>query len=312
VTICPAANVYDASWAPDNTILFGQPDGIHRVSAGGGTPELIIKSDPGEIFDGPQLLPGGKWILFSIAATTNAWDEARVVIQSLETKERRELWRGGSDARYVPTGHIVYAHDNNLFAIPFDLSKLSVTGGPVPVVQGVMRAAISAGANYGISDGRSLVYVAGSGGASRRTLVWVDRQGHEEQIKVPERAYTYARVSPDGTRIALDIRDQENDIWIWDLARQTLARLTFNPGLNRSPVWTPDGKRLAFSAQRNHNENIYWQAADGSGTQEALTEIPNGSVLPIAFSPDGTQLLFHANRLSNRYQPRQGHRRSPA
>jgi serine/threonine-protein kinase len=160
------------------------------------------------------------------------------------------------------------------------------------MVEGVFRAGITAAANYGISDGGSLVYVLGAGGGTRRTLVWVDRQGREEPIEVPGRAYVYARLSPDGTRIALDIRDQENDIWIWDLARQTLARLTFDPGLNRSPVWTPDGKRLAFSAQRDNAENIYWQAADGSGAPEPLTEIPNASVFPHVFSSDGTHFLF--------------------
>jgi serine/threonine-protein kinase len=214
------------------------------------------------------------------------------VIQSLGSKERREVWRGGSDARYVPTGHVVYALDDDLFAIPFDLETLSVNGGPVPLVEGVFRASIAASANYGVSNGGSLAYVAGSGASAQRTVVWVDRQGREEAIKVPPRAYVYAMLSPDGTRIALDIRDQENDIWIWDLTRETLARLTFDPGLNRVPVWTPDGKRVAFTAQRDRGENIYWQAADGSGAPEPLAEVPNRSTAPLAFSPDGTQLLF--------------------
>jgi serine/threonine-protein kinase len=291
LTICPATNPLGVSWAPDNTILFAE-QGIWRVSANGGAPELLIEREPGEIFDGAQLLPGGEWILFSIAATTSAWDEARIVIQSTRSRQRREIWRGGSDARYVPTGHIVYALGDDLFAIPFDLGTLTVAGGPVPLVEGVLRATISASANYGISDGGSLVYVSGSGPIAQRTLVWVDRQGREEAIQAPPRAYVYTRLSPDGTRVALDIRDQENDVWIWDLARETLARLTFDPGFNRLPVWTPDGKRVAFSAQRGSAENIYWQAADGSGAPEPLTDIPSGSIAPHAFSPDGTLLLF--------------------
>ena len=125
----------------------------------------------------------------------------------------------------------------------------------------------------------------------QRTLVWVDREGREEPINVPPRAYTYARLAPDGTRVALDSRDEENDIWIWDLSRETLQRLTFDPGLNRLPLWTPDSQRVAFTAQRDGTENIYWQAADGSGSAEPLSE---GETLrgPKSFTPDTTRLVF--------------------
>ena len=107
------------------------------------------------------MLPGGEWLLFSIGTVGN-WDQARIVVQSLRTSERREIWRGGSDARYVPTGHIVYALEDNLFSIPFDLNTLRVTGGTVPLVEGVLRAAAggTATANYGISGQGSLVYVS--------------------------------------------------------------------------------------------------------------------------------------------------------
>jgi eukaryotic-like serine/threonine-protein kinase len=122
-------------------------------------------------------------------------------------------------------------------------------------------------------------------------LVWVDRQGHEEPLGVPARAYNLVRISPDGTRAALDIRDQDNDIWIWDFLRRTLTRLTFDLGLNRWIAWTPDGTRLAFSAQRDSAENIYWQAADGTGAAERLTQGAKPE-LPNSFSPDGKRLLF--------------------
>ena len=121
--------------------------------------------------------------------------------------------------------------------------------------------------------------------------MWVDRNGHEEPIKAPPRAYVYPRLSPDGTRVALDIRDQQNDIWIWDLARQTLQRLTNDPGPNRLPVWTPDGTRVAFTAERDGVESVYWQAFDGSGTMERLSS-GTQTQGPNSFSPDGTQLIF--------------------
>src|SRR5207253_6824593 len=104
-----------------------------------------------------------------------------------------------------------------------------------------------------------------------RTLVWVDRQGREEAVKIQPRAFTYARLSPDGTRVALDVRDQQSDIWIGDPARGTLQRLTNDPGPNRLPTWTPDGTRVAFTAERDGVESIYWQKADGAGVPERLS-----------------------------------------
>jgi serine/threonine-protein kinase len=121
--------------------------------------------------------------------------------------------------------------------------------------------------------------------------VWLDRQGREEPIKAPPRAYTYLRLAPDGTRVALDMRDQESDIWVWDLARGTLTRLTFDPGVDRFPVWTPDSRRIIFASDRAGPSNLYWQAADNTGMVERLTESPDVQV-PAAISPDGARLVF--------------------
>ena len=121
--------------------------------------------------------------------------------------------------------------------------------------------------------------------------MWVTRQGREEAIKAPLRAYTLPRISPDGTRVAFDIRDQENDIWVWDLTRETLTRVTFDPGLDQHAVWTPDSRRLLFSSSRGGAQNLYAQAADNTGTTERLTTSPNPQV-PLSMSPDGTRVLF--------------------
>ena len=123
--------------------------------------------------------------------------------------------------------------------------------------------------------------------------MWVDRQGREEPIKaIPPRPYIPPRLSPDGTRVALDIRDQENDIWVWEFARETLTRVTFDPGVDQAPAWTPDGLRLVFSSQAGGSAgSLFWQAADGTGTPERLTRSPNVQ-RPSAVSPDGTRVLF--------------------
>src|SRR5204862_6751755 len=124
-----------------------------------------------------------------------------------------------------------------------------------------------------------------------RTLVWVDRQGRETPISAPPRAYTYPRLSPDGTRVAMWANDQESDIWVWDLGRTTLTRATFDPSADAYPVWTPDGRRLLFTSNRAGVRNLYWQAADGTGAVERLTESPNAQDAT-AVSPDGRRLIF--------------------
>jgi len=286
------SNLFGASWGADGTILYGQPQGIFRVSATGGKPELVIPAKEGETLYGPELLPDGDSVLFS-ATTTGTWDDAEVVAQSLSTGQRTVLVQGGNDAHYVE-GRLVYALGDGLFGIAFDPKRLAVSGGAVPLVQGVMRAVNNntAAANYGVSNEGTLVYVAGNAPRERHMLVWVDRDGREEPINAPARNYQYAQLSPDGTRIALDSRDEENDIWIWDLERKTLQRLTFDPGFNRMPVWSPDGRRVAFTRQLDNTEEIYWQAADGSGSPEPLTKDSPAGAFASALSPDGTTLLY--------------------
>ena len=300
VVICGASIPFGISWARDNTILFGQPEGIMRVSAAGGMPELAIRAEKGEQVYGPQMLPDGGSVLFSVTSATGdtRWDQATIVVQSLRTGQRTVVLKGGSDARYVPAGYLVYALQSSLFAVAFDANQRQVQGGPVLVIQGVMRAGFpqvnTATAHYEISDRGTLVYVTGvAGGEIRRTLVWVDRTGQEEVIPAPPRGYQYPRISPDGTRVALDIRDQEGDIWIWDLMRQTLARLTFDPSGDNYPVWSPDSRRLIFNSlsARSGAYNLYWQSADGTGTPERLTDSPNAQ-FPLAMTPDGSAIVF--------------------
>jgi serine/threonine-protein kinase len=297
VSICKLDGVpRGATWGPGDTIIFATSDtssGLFRVPAAGGEPQVLTKPDvqKGELDHlYPELLPGGHSVLFTITKRESVAN-SEIAVLDLDKGTYRVLIQGGSNPHYSSSGHIIYGVAGTLRAVAFDLPSLQVHGTPSPVVEGVTTKT-SGAASFSVSPGGTLAYLAGGPVSGLRNLVWVDRQGREEAIKAPPRAYAYARVSPDGTRVALDIRDQENDIWIWDLRRENLARLTFDPGMNRGAEWTPDGKRLAFSAQREGSENIYWQPADGSSMPEALTKNPKASLVPEAISPDGTQLLF--------------------
>jgi serine/threonine-protein kinase len=128
--------------------------------------------------------------------------------------------------------------------------------------------------------------------------VWVNRDGREESLAAPARPYSYPRVSPDGTQVAVDVRDAESDIWVWSLERATLTRLTFDPLFDRFPLWSPDGRRIVFSSQRDGSRgNVFWQMADGTGQPDRVVEDGNNNsqVFPTSFSPDGMRLLVYGD-----------------
>jgi serine/threonine-protein kinase len=169
----------------------------------------------------------------------------------------------------------------------------------VAVLEGVgtgTAAALGTGAAayFDLAGNGTLVYSPSTTIQAQRTLVWVDRQSREEPIGAPPRAYVVPRISPDGSQIALDVRDQENDIWMWTIARGTLTRLTFDRTLDRQPEWTPDGRRILFESDRAGNGGLYWQPADGTGKAEPLTKTTTGIAFPSGVSPDGTRALFWA------------------
>src|SRR5206468_7774232 len=191
--------------------------------------------------------------------------------QPLGGATRHTVITGGADARYLPTGHLVYALRGTLLAVPFDTVSLTIRGGPVPLVEGLSRQAISLAAQFAISSNGTLAYVPPSSiVAGLRPLAWVDRQGHEEVIPAPPHAYRNPRISPDGTRLALDFADdaQNEDIWVWDFARGTWTRVTSDPLPDREPAWTPDGQRIVFCSWRSGVIALFSQAANGTGTAE--------------------------------------------
>jgi len=303
IVLCRAVNPRGLTWGDDETLYFATsaPEALYSVPAGGGEAKPVAKPDSTHNEAAlmlPSALPGGRGLLVTLfaATTLGQGDTGQILLVDPRTGQRKVLLRGGSHAQYVDSGHIVYAAAGSLRAVPFDLARLEVTGDPVPVVDGVSTAPTGE-AQFAVARNGTLIYVRSTTSTvagPQFSLVWVNRQGREEPIAAPPRAYVYPRISPDGTRLALDIRDQENDIWIWDLKRQTMSRLTFDPGLDRAPVWTPDGRRVIFSSQRGgltSGGNIFWQAADGTGTVERLTTSDHAQ-FTTSVSPDGTRLVF--------------------
>jgi serine/threonine-protein kinase len=281
------------AWSDEGTIIFATTaaSGLQRVSAAGGQAEVLTTPDR-QKGEGdhvlPQVLPRGRGVLFTILPATGGLDGAQAAVLDLTSNTYKVVLRGGSHARYLPTGHLLYAAGGTLRAVPFDLDTLEAAASPpIPVLSQSVGA--TGGATFDISTNGTLVYVTGQGESPEFRLVWVDRQGREEVIPAPPRAYLYPRISPDGTRIALDIRDQENDIWMWDLQRETLTRVTTEPGLERFPVWASDSQRLLLSSDRLGQGNIFMQATEVD-KWERVFESPVVQV-PMSLAKDGRRVI---------------------
>ena len=249
-----------------------------RVPAAGGTPQLLLAPDgkSGQRFIYPQLLPDGKSVLFAIVMGTSI-DTARVAVLDLKTRTHRVLINSGYQARYAPSGHLVYARGFTLLAAPFDLKRLAVTGPEVPVAESI-------GQEYSFSDSSLMVFVRGSmsvvGGLSPSKVEWIDRQGNSQPLTETPQRWAAIAIAPNGKLVAGSIWDYESnsprsDIWLYDLERRTLTRLT-SGGVNRSPVWTPDGRWVTYGSQDSAHyqegakESIYRVPADKSGPPELL------------------------------------------
>jgi serine/threonine-protein kinase len=284
-----------ATWAPDNTIILATTDpatGLLRMSASGG--ELTTLTRPaGERGERdhlwPEVLPGGRAVLYTIAAATGGPDTAQVAVLDLATGTSTVVVRGGSDARYVSSGHLVFTAGGTLRAIPFDLERLQTLGTSTTVLPQLATSPLGAGEYVVASDG-TLAYVDAPAAATSvgATLVWVDRKGREEPLPAPARHYYQPRVSPDGTRVAVAIYDPEATIWLLDLARRAFSQLRLDRAYDFFPVWMPDGHHLIFAAS-NPAFGLFRRSSDGTGSTEVLL---TGPMLPSDVTPDGKQLLL--------------------
>jgi serine/threonine-protein kinase len=284
VTLCSARDPSGGSWGDDGLIYFVGGGGLSRVSATGGNVEPM--GTESKLISGayPQVLPGGKAVLIS------SGDGA--VLVSLETMQKKVLVKDVRYARYVPTGHLVYARAGAIEAVPFNLATLEVTGRRVPVLDGVLLDSGFGTAQSAFSNDGLLVYAPGSD--THRTIPsWIDRQGNVEPLAMPALIYGALKLSPDGKQLAIVVKELQSNIYIFDIARQTKTQLTLE-GDNIYPLWTPDGKQVVFCCRREGEEewNLLLAPADSSGEAELLCSRPF-KLAPYSWSPDGKLLALY-------------------
>ena len=305
VTICDASpSPLSVSWSDSGIIYVDGVKGIVRVSPNGGTPEVLVaRNDADGLMHLPQVLPDGDTLMFAIGRRpgplANFWDAAQIVAQSLATGRRKVLIEGGSNPVYVRTGHIVYTVEGTLMAVPFDVPALEVRGSPVPVVEGVRRAAPAAGgeAQFAISESGALVYVPGPARTGDEDVFLYGKDGTVASLQLPKGRYAYPRVSPDGRWLAFEGYDgKESTIAVYQLSGAAAPRrLTFG-GNNRFPIWNRDGKRVVFQSDRDGDAGIFWQPLDGGSPERLTTAEPGTTHIPESWSPIADVFLYSVNR----------------
>jgi serine/threonine-protein kinase len=283
-------------WSEDGWLYWTAryPGGIVRIRDSGGDTEAVTTLD---VATGERshrfasLLPGGDALIYTVAFEgIDNYDDARIDLWDIRTGQKKTIIEGGTSATYSPSGHIVYARNGTLMAVPFDLQRREVTGTAFEVQDGVMMSGTTGAAHYSLSRRGDLAYVPGSAEGGGRTLVWVDRSGNAEPLPLPAASYLYPRISPDGRTLAVEIEGPNHDFYVYDFARTVLSKVTTD-GLSHDPVWSPDGTRLAFRSWQAGGMTLWWMPSDRSGAAERLD--PAGTrQSPVSFSPDGQFLAF--------------------
>jgi len=286
-----------ASWAPNDTIYFGAGEGgrgLMKVAASGGAVQQATQLDTkNQETDHclPEVLPGGKAILFSLRkATQPSFDEAEIAVLSLETGTWRTVAKPGSNPRYVASGHLLFLRNGVVLAAPFDLKRLETAGEPTPVIENVVENPREGAGQFSVSRDGSMVYLPGGVSFGEHEFVMVDQKGVAHSITKTKRAYEDFTVSPDGRYLATTIEGPITDSWIHDIARDTDTRFTFGVE-HRDPAWTPDGKRIVYSGTKDGQYGLFMKPFDGNGAEERLMATDD-AVFPWFFSPNGRELVF--------------------
>jgi serine/threonine-protein kinase len=292
VTLCDAPRFSSgASWGDDGNIVAGFNEGstgLVRVPSGGGAPTPLTqlsaeKSERGHAW--PQVLPGSQAVLFTVYHTDS---DGEITVVLPKTGERKTIHDSGGFSRYLPSGHLVYLRQETLWAAPFDLRRLALTGAPQPVLEEV--------GDFDFSSTGTVVEVSSKVELSTPySIWWMDSAGRTTPLHATPGLYENLRFSPDGKRLAFEIATswRRADVWVKDLERDTTSRLTHAPGRNNTPIWTPDGQAIVFDSNNQPASGLYWTRADGAGGTQRLTDSQATYWTAGAVSPDGRRLAFH-------------------
>jgi serine/threonine-protein kinase len=297
VTLANFDMAFRGHWAPDDYYYWtdGYFSPIVRSPASGGKEEPVTQLDlekQERTHRHPEMLPGGKAIVFTVAAGgMESFDDARIDAFTFATRKRKPLVQGGFSPKYSPSGHLVYAHGGALYAVAFNARSVEVTGPPAKVLDGVFMSTNSGAAHFDISPSGTLAYAVGKSEGGARTLEWVDRQGRATPLPLPPRSYLFPRVSPDGKTIIFEVEGVNHDLYAYDPARDITTKITTD-GVSHAPVWTPDGKRIAFRSWKAGTMTMWWLPSDRSGPEERLTQV-GARQSAVSFSPDGRFMVFN-------------------
>ncbi len=284
-----------ATWLPDDSIVFATTaaaTGLLQVSSSGGDAKTLTVPDQkaGELDHvWPETLPGGRIVLFTLLSGSGVAN-AQIAALDLQTGARKNLLRGGTNAIYLASGHLLYAAGGSMRVVPFDADRLEIRGDPVPVPDQMTVSNLGA-VNASVSDDGTLAYVPGAGmSAAERSLVFVDRTGREERIDTPAASFAVPRMSPDGGRVTVHLDADTPDVIVIDLRRHNQVRLTFGKSPSIRPMWSGDGKWVLFRSDVD-GPAIYRKSSDGGGSIERVTPVAgDGSVH--AVTPDGRTIIY--------------------
>jgi eukaryotic-like serine/threonine-protein kinase len=305
--ICRLSVVFSgASWGPDDSIVFAQAGGLglFRVPAAGGEPELIAAPDASKgerNYLRPTVLPDGRSVLYTVALSGG---QSRIVARRLAGGgDPSTVVESGFGAEYLTSGHLLYAQDQRLMAVPFDPSTLRTTGSPVPVQEDVSTKVLAGVANVAAAGDGTVVYISGGLSRGPRHIVWVDRGGTqtralEQALEFPR----YPRLSPDGSRLAITAGPAvEGNVWVHYLGGTSRppVRLTFE-NHNLFPIWFPDGKRILYLT-RGRTNYLNAVAADGSSVEPETLATNGEPQVPLTWVP-GTDLVLVAQVTAERRQ----------
>jgi eukaryotic-like serine/threonine-protein kinase len=295
IRLCEGSLGGGAAWGTDNTIVFRGSKGLMRVSSDGGTPEQFTTVDTanGETSHShPQFLPGGRHLVFTVSGK----DGLMFAVRDLDKPGHHVVARGGYNGKYAESGHLLYVRDRTLFAAPFDLARLAVTGSEVGVVEDISRFGPAGTADYSVSRTGLLAYFS-EGGAQGTTLAWADRTGKSTPLPGQSRqSWGTGRLSPDGRFVANGITDKAGvrDLWTFDVERSTLTRLTYGAAgdSNDFPIWSPDSRLVFYANKSSGKYALYSIPADASSRTPTMVLAADGPVAPTSITPDGKTLLF--------------------